>query len=999
MPIKTFLVIVFCAITIQTVYSVPAIPTSITIKQPNGKTLTMFLCGDEYFHWGKTLDSYTLVTNNEGFWCYAILNDEGYLVASNYLAANKEERTNEENKFLSMLPPNLRFSDAQLKKSKANNFYVDKTKVLKSYPTQGTVKLLVILVSFSDLPFTYTNADFVSLVSDSNYNGTGSVKDYYLENSYGQFTMDIDVKGPVTIPHPMAYYGLDTIVNGYRRQDYRMYDFLADALNAADAASTDFTVYDNDNDGEVDAIHFIFAGTPQSSTGNTNEIWPHRYNIDYYNSSYYGNRPNIWKDGKRITNYSCSAEKRNATTMDGIGTICHEFGHVLGYPDFYDTDDTINGDAVHPSSWDLMASGSYNNNGATPAGLNAWEKSYCGWITPISLSIANDSLILPALTDDTIAYKITLSSNEFFMIENRQQKSWDAYLPGKGMLIWHGDNQKLNASGNSVNANANDRGWFIEPASGNYNQTVAASATFPGTTGNTLYTNNSNPAAKLKNGTLINKPITEIHYTNDSTIVFAFFGSRPVVQTLSQVYDSLHATSAYVKGNIIYQGSQTITQCGFYWNTDANELNVNPNIVTGTLSNDTIGATLSALTPYTTIYYKAFVITISNDTVTGNVMQLTTPTGLGTVSTSIVINIGYNTATAGGYVSRAGDASIISRGIVYTSNANITPDINNSTIVTALTADTGSFNVNLTGLAEGLRYYVRAFVTTSLGTAYGSKLNFRTNYHPVNNNTISGNQTLCSGSTPSIITGSTPTDGLGNFTYFWEQKGRTGNNWIAATGTNNEQNYQPPALTDTTLFRRIVISNGTIQDTSNSVLMTVLTSVGGKINKLVGDTIGIGESTDTLRLSGYKGTVIDWERQFNTEGWQSLSNISTKYIETLEAEGNYSYRVKVQIEQCEADYSTELSIIASSLSLPATITAHDLNIFPNPSNDIITITTNLKDNADILITNSLGQIVYASSNENLQNKKISLKHLDNGIYFITINTKNETVKKQIIINK
>ena len=167
---------------------------------------------------------------------------------------------------MATLPVNLFYSQNQIEAMKAASPTAMITEGAK-YPTHGTVKLLVILVGFSDLPFTYTNQDFVNLVSQDNYNGTGSVKDYYRDNSAGQFIMDIDVAGPYTLPNTMAYYG----GNNQYGSDQNMARFVSHSLNAADP-DVDYSDYDNDGDGRVDAVHIIFAGTPESSTQIANEI-------------------------------------------------------------------------------------------------------------------------------------------------------------------------------------------------------------------------------------------------------------------------------------------------------------------------------------------------------------------------------------------------------------------------------------------------------------------------------------------------------------------------------------------------------------------------------------------------------------------------------------------------------------------------------------------------------------------------------------------------------
>ncbi|MDR1847043.1 MAG: M6 family metalloprotease domain-containing protein [Bacteroidales bacterium] len=982
--LKVMIISIFFTFISQVLYAVPANPTPITVRQSDGRSLTLILQGDERVNWAKTLDNYSLLRNDEGFWTYAVLNDNGDMVYSQYLAVNKEERTKNENSFLATLPFDLRYNKEQIRIMRDRAEFAPNPNEDK-YPTQGTVKLPVILVQFQDLAFTYTNANFQSLATDSNYNGTGSVKDYYRDNSGGNFLMDIDVIGPVTIPYNMNHFG------GTSNMD----DFYIAAVQAADAL-VDFSLYDNDNDNKIDAVHFIFAGTPQSSTQNPNEIWPHRsamYSLTgLYDGITFQYQP-----------YSCSAEKRSSSQMDGIGTICHEFGHVLGFPDFYDTDySQSGGEAVTPGTWDLMAAGSYNNSSATPAGLNAWEKALCNWITPVTLTTTQDSLVLPALTRSNVAYKIPLSSNEFFMLEHRIKEGWDTYIPGSGMLIFHGDNAKINAwlssGNNSINVDPSNRGWFIEPASGNYNQTESAAAPFPGTSGNTNYTDYSTPASTLKNGTATGKPITEIRYTEDTTIVFNFMSNYPAVQTNTQVAGSVTGTTAIVSGKIIHKGGTDPTQVGFFWSIYSDSVNANANTVIGSMSNDSIIATLTSLPPSTTIYYRAFV-TNSYGTRTGNLKNFTTLSGLGLVTTAVATNIGDNSATLGGNLINYGDGTAVDMGIVYTSDPNVTPTLSDNS-VSAGNTSLGAFTVSVSGLQECVRYYYRAYVTTNLGTSYGSKLNFRTTYPAVSNNQISGDETLCAESVPTSLTGTVPTGGLGNFTYLWQQKGRTGSNWIAANGTNNSQNYQPDALMDSTFYRRIVFSNVTITDTSNTILKIVNVSRGGRLTKRIGDTISLGQSTDTITLSGYRGNIIDWERQHNEGLWEALGNTSNKYIETPDADGTYAYRVTVRYEQCPVGYSDTLQIVIKSNALTdINDVSASLNLYPNPSNGLLSITSDIKNNANLTITNANGQIIYKLANIDLSKRDLDLRNLESGVYVLIITTENQEFKRQFVIKK
>lgn len=993
--LRTMMLLLLTMISIGA-FAIPANKQAVTIKQPNGKYLTFIPCGDEFVKWAKTIDQYTLVRNQDGFMTYGVLNERGDLVASDYLAANAEERSAEERAFLATLPVNLFYSQSQVEAMKAASPAANLTDETK-YPTQGTVKLLVILVGFSDLPFTYTNQDFVNLVSQDNYNGTGSVKDYYRDNSDGQFIMDIDVAGPYTLPNTMAWYG----GNNQYGSDQRMPYFVSHAINAADP-DVNFADYDNDGNGKVDAIHIIFAGTPESSTLNPNEIWPHRSNVS----------SEIYKDGKRFGPYSCSAEKRNAAAMDGIGTICHEFGHVLGFPDFYDTDYTESGgEAVTPGDWDLMASGSYMNNSATPVGLSAFERWIANWFEFDTLTTTSENNYLPAInnTDTTVAYYVELSSNEFFVIENRKKTGWDTYLPGEGLVIAHGDWNKINPwledGINRINVQPSNRGYFLRPASGNDVDVESPRCPFPGATGNTNFTDDTNPASTLKNGTLTGKPITNIHYQNDSVMLFNFMSNLPAVATDTVSSSTITSASAVVWSKIVYQpagDANAITERGVVWSMDQDAIN---DLTEGSItvavadSASTIfSTTLTGLVPNSIIYCRAYASN-ANGAVYGGVVQFNTRSGLATVITRVPQNVGMTTATVEGNFSSLGEGEFVAKGFTFTTDPTVNPEVDGNMVYVSTDPTLGSFTCTIDTLSNAVKYFYRAYVTTTLGTAYGIKRNFQTTYPPIENNTISSSQEFCVGTTPQLLVGSEPTGGVGNFTYQWQEKKRTGS-WYTATQTSTEKDYQPENLQDSTYYRRIVISNGTIKDTSNVVLMNVLVSRGGRINKMVGDTIEIGESTGNLGLVGYRGEILCWERQIDEQAWETIQNQQASYSEVLNTEALYTYRAKVQLSTCPEAYSSTVQIYAKDYSsLQDVENGFEFTLTPNPASQYLTIQAQNQRAESIVITNVLGQVVYSENDCDLNNKTISLDKFENGTYLIGIISEGKQSVKQLIINK
>src|SRR5574344_14277 len=381
------------------VFAIPANPKPQTIKQPNGKTLTFTLKGDERVNWATTMDGYTLVHNAQGVFTYATKDKNGNLVASKFIAVNPADRTSQESEFVASLNKDMRYSQTQIKAKIAA--LGDKKSSTKTVTT-GVVKELLVLVAFSDKPFTYTQANFDSLCNQTGYSlngGTGSVHEYYYENSKGRMDLQITVVGPYTLPHTSAYYAQGSYS--------AMAELVSYGLTCADSV-VDFTQFRN-GDVKVGNIHFVFAGTPQSTTGDVTEIWPHKSNI----------ASNIVKDGVHFSTYSCSAEKKSSTQMDAIGTMCHEMGHSFGLMDLYDTDYGSNGSAITTGQWSIMDQGSYNNNSNTPPYFNGWERQIVGWDSLRVISSAS-TVVLPAIADSNCSYKINLDGNEFYIIEDRK---------------------------------------------------------------------------------------------------------------------------------------------------------------------------------------------------------------------------------------------------------------------------------------------------------------------------------------------------------------------------------------------------------------------------------------------------------------------------------------------------------------------------------------------------------------------------------------------------
>ncbi len=410
----------------------------------------------------------------------------------------------------------------------------------------GEKKGLVILMNFKDTKFKTANnlAKYKDILNKENYNVSpfqGSVADYFKAqstdaNGESQFVLTFDVVGPYTALKNYSYYGTDSGAEG---NDQHPDELVVEAVQAAAAdaeANLNFADYDWDGDGEVDQVFILYAGKGQADGGAANTIWPHMWYLSGTNMQQEIN-------GVTIDTYACSNEIMSDGTIEGIGCFCHEFSHCMGFPDFYDT--SYSG-WYGMGSWDLMCSGSYNGNTYKPAGYNAYEKWMSGWLEPIELTEDVKVENLKALSDGGDAYILYNSGHrdEYYTIENRQKKGWDAELPGKGLMIVHVDfdsniwqennpntkvtQQDVNdyaAEGYTIHANDHQR-FALFCADNKPSDYSESNDLYPYGNKNSL-TATSTPKASLYNtnaaGTkLMEKGITAITQNADGTMSFVY---------------------------------------------------------------------------------------------------------------------------------------------------------------------------------------------------------------------------------------------------------------------------------------------------------------------------------------------------------------------------------------------------------------------------------------------------------------------------------------------
>lgn len=339
-------------------------------------------------------------------------------------------------------------------------------------------RVLLITVSFSDFAFTTPMADVDSMFNGRNWTkdgATGSLRQYFYDQSMGQYSPQFDVVGPVTLSQGYAYYGSG---NDNRTNISNMVCEACSLVND----SVDFSLYDSDNDGNVDLVYIYYAGfgandrpndyTDSLITNWDNLVWPAYWSVSSSSSSRYfdGKYINACEYSNELDALLTTAERK---VVAGIGTACHEFGHALGLPDLYATST-----ATHKllGSWDVMCYGLYNNDTHTPPSYSAYERFYMGWLTPTLITDPAD-LQLENIATSNQAYLISESDTHnmnglnpnpkvFYLLENRQRTGWDIDVPGSGMLLTRINYQSSKWTGNTVNNDPNNLGVDIIEADG-----------------------------------------------------------------------------------------------------------------------------------------------------------------------------------------------------------------------------------------------------------------------------------------------------------------------------------------------------------------------------------------------------------------------------------------------------------------------------------------------------------------------------------------------------
>ena len=436
---KIGLIIAFSAL-VCSAWAVPARRGEIVKTQPDGTQIVVYQHGDEHFHW---------MTNEKGEWLK--MDVDGFYRVTEALSAEQIE---------------------------AKRMAAPSRAAQAAAPLNIAPRGLVILVNFTDVAFETDKAEMDSMLTGKNYTrdysyfyrgkkqsitSKGSAWQYFYDSSNGHYDPQFDVIGPVTVSKNMAYYGKN--VSDFDAAPWTM---VKEACQLVDD-SVDFKQYDNNNDGYVDFVYVIYAGYGEADGGDKNTIWPHSYWL------LRGAGITCKLDGKYVDLYACGNEMDSRTNYHtGIGTFCHEFSHVLGLPDLYET--TGYGTYKTIGAWSILDYGPYNNDGNTPPAYSAYEQFFMGWLMP-RLIVDAENVELEELQASNSALLISSSDQHnligndpkpttFYLLENRQQVGWDEYLPGHGLMLTKVQYDYNKWTNNTVNNSSNRMGVDLIEADG-----------------------------------------------------------------------------------------------------------------------------------------------------------------------------------------------------------------------------------------------------------------------------------------------------------------------------------------------------------------------------------------------------------------------------------------------------------------------------------------------------------------------------------------------------
>lgn len=494
MKIKHILPLLFLTLGATSAHATFPVRRTIVHQQPDGTSVTINALGNGRYTLYTTTNGVAVLPGEDGHFYYARRNGK-VLAPSNLLVDGKNQvsTTRMPQQLVSATEasalmeeacpqqPLLRIDNEGLHTQSLTTSTEDG---LGKYGTsaQGAVQsigkpvLPVVMVNFADRKFREDHdAKKISrFFNESGYKdeagSKGSVRDYFLAQSDSLFAPQFEVVAQVTLPNGYAYYGKDSQSG---TTDPNSITFVKDVLAEAEK-QVDFSKYCLEGTSKVPMVALMFAGPGQQSSfedGNSDYLW-----AKFQQSSFSVNNKTVtigsyFMGNELLQQYGSSPNDIKGAELDGVGLFCHEFGHALGLPDFYNTSKS-SGSFTTMGYWDIMDYGQYFYDGYRPMEYTAYERSYMGWLPVEELTdVAQFVRVLPL--DGSVknregarAYVVRNPENkkEYYIFSAPHTNKWHASMMGEGLFVLHVDYERANWNGNSVNTKADRQRMTYVPA-------------------------------------------------------------------------------------------------------------------------------------------------------------------------------------------------------------------------------------------------------------------------------------------------------------------------------------------------------------------------------------------------------------------------------------------------------------------------------------------------------------------------------------------------------
>ncbi|MBP6430039.1 MAG: T9SS type A sorting domain-containing protein, partial [Bacteroidales bacterium] len=309
-----------------------------------------------------------------------------------------------------------------------------------------------------------------------------------------------------------------------------------------------------------------------------------------------------------------------------------------------------------------------------------------------------------------------------------------------------------------------------------------------------------------------------------------------------------------------------------------------------------------------------------------------------------------------------------------------------------------TFNMAITGLNPGVRYYARAYGKNANGISYGEQISFITTSAPITNNAIiDSNFAACeTGEMPTII-GTEPMGGSGSFIYRWLES-NDNITWTITQNAGINRNYTPSQLTSPRYYKRVAISAEKSDTSAHIYVPIVPVTVAGNVS-IENISIEEGGTTGAITLTNNVGDVILWQRKDGNAQWAQIEvgAVST-FSQILETEGTYQYRVRVRNGACPSKTTDAVSILVKNIGLnDIDKDLINFNVYPNPTSGEFTLDINTESakTVEMQIVNLLGKTVYVKSDINSKTK-INVSSLENGAYILVLRDGSKIVGRKLI---